>query len=140
MNEPKDKNLEKLFSKKVEEHELERAVNRSDDVLRKVEGGFIKKELAKVKLLVMMLKDYWDGKYSAIPWHIIAGGVITILYILNPMDFVPDFIPAAGQLDDFAVLAFFWNMASEDIKEYALWKIGSGNKEVVELYERAFAS
>ncbi|MCX7873191.1 MAG: DUF1232 domain-containing protein [Caldimicrobium sp.] len=135
-----DEDIQKVFAKKVSRDELEQAVNRSDELISKVEGGFIRKEIAKVRLLLMMLKDYWNGNYTKIPRHIIAAGVITALYILNPVDLVPDFIPVAGQLDDLAVLMFFWKMASEDIKEYALWKIENGIKEVAELYKRAFTS
>ncbi|MCS6875438.1 MAG: YkvA family protein [Aquificaceae bacterium] len=140
MSQFRDEDIQKVFARKVSRDELEQAVNRSDELISKVEGGFIRKEIAKVRLLSMMLKDYWNGNYTEMPWHTIAAGVITALYILSPIDLVPDFIPVAGQIDDLAVLMFFWKMAGEDIKEYALWKIENGNKEVAELYERAFTS
>ena len=38
------------------------------------------------------------------PIKIIPG--LAAAYVLSPIDFVPDFIPAFGQLDDLAVLVF----------------------------------
>ncbi len=42
----------------------------------------------------------WD---SQVPWSTKLIPVIVVLYILSPIDIIPDFIPGLGQLDDVAI-------------------------------------
>lgn len=134
----KEDDIKKQFEREVSQKEAEEAYRKADEILNKVESGFLYREFAKVKLLVMMLKDYWNGVYTEVPWHIIAAVVIVLLYILNPFDLIPDFIPVVGQLDDLAVLYFGWKVIGEDIKTYARWKVERGDSKVAELIEEAF--
>ncbi|MEN3039549.1 MAG: YkvA family protein [Candidatus Kryptonium sp.] len=135
-----DEQIKEQFKKEVTEKDVKMAVERSTELLKKVEAGFLKKEFAKIQLLIMMLNDYVDGVYKEVPWHTIVAIVIIILYILNPLDLIPDFIPLLGQLDDLAVLYFGWRLICEDVKEYANWKIkNTGCEKTYELYEKAFS-
>ena len=43
----------------------------------------------------------WDGR---VPLSTKIIPVIVVLYILSPIDIIPDFIPVFGQLDDLAIL------------------------------------
>ena len=38
------------------------------------------------------------------PWYAKACGVVTLLYLLAPIDLIPDFIPLMGQLDDLVLV------------------------------------
>lgn len=134
----KDEEIKKQFQRDVTKADLENAYQKSEEVLSKVEKGFLHKEFAKIKLLVMMLKDYWNEVYTEVPWHTIASVVIILLYILNPIDLIPDFIPIAGQADDLAVLYFGWRMISKEVKTYAKWKADQGDNTVLMLIEEAF--
>ena len=42
----------------------------------------------------------WDGR---VPWSTKIIPVIVVLYILSPIDIIPDFIPGLGQVDDVAL-------------------------------------
>ena len=42
----------------------------------------------------------WDGR---VPWSTKIIPVIVVLYILSPIDIIPDFIPGLGQVDDIAL-------------------------------------
>lgn len=138
MSEFTNEQIRNQFQREVSRDDVEKAYKKSDEVLQKVEKGFLHKELAKIKLLVMMLKDYWNEVYTEVPWHTIAAVVIILLYILNPIDLIPDFIPVAGQADDLAVLYFGWRLISEDVKTYAKWKAAQGDTTVLRLIEEAF--
>lgn len=138
MTDTRNEEIKKQFQKDVTRADLEKAYQKSEEVLSKVEKGFLHKEFAKIKLLVMMLKDYWNEVYTEVPWHTIAAVVIILLYILNPIDLIPDFIPIAGQADDLAVLYFGWRLISEDVKTYARWKMENSDSTVSKLLEDAF--
>lgn len=130
--------IEKVFQKKVTLEDLKSASEKADEIIKKVEAGFLEEQIAKVKLLIRMIKDYKDGKYRELPWYTISAIVIVLLYILNPIDLVPDFIPVAGQLDDLLVLITAWKLIEQDVKRYALWKIKQGDREVALLAKEAF--
>ncbi len=82
------------------------------------------KELGKV--LIGMLKDIKNGVYEHVPWFTIATIVMALLYVLNPMDLIPDFIPGLGYIDDMAVLSIGMGWIQSDLHKYLDWKIEQG--------------
>jgi uncharacterized membrane protein YkvA (DUF1232 family) len=48
-------------------------------------------------------------KHPGTPWYAKACGILTLLYLLAPIDVIPDFIPVVGHLDDIILVPFgFW--------------------------------
>ncbi|MDO5607144.1 MAG: YkvA family protein [Capnocytophaga sp.] len=74
------------------------------------------------KLFFSLLKDYFAGRYKNVPWRTIAAIGGTLIYVLSPVDFIPDIIPILGFTDDAAVFAFCLKMVAGDIQEYREWK------------------
>lgn len=92
----------------------------------------LKKGKAKVKklgnekendflLLIEMLKAVKSGKYQLSKWAI-AAIIGAIIYVVSPIDAVPDFIPVAGWLDDGAVVTAVVKGLEEVIKAYIKYK------------------
>lgn len=62
-----------------------------------------------------------QGVDWALGGSILAIVVITVLYVLSPIDAIPDFLPVAGQADDIAaVLAGGASVAVATLARYAL--------------------
>ena len=78
------------------------------------------------KLLFSMIKDYYKKDYTDVPWYIISSIGAALLYVLSPIDLIPDFIPFFGYLDDAAVFAFCLSQVSLEVDKYKIWKIQNG--------------
>lgn len=76
-----------------------------------------------VLILCSLVKDYVAGNYKEIPLATIITIVAGIIYLVAPVDLIPDVIPFLGQIDDAAVLGFVLKGVHNDLKSYEEWKI-----------------
>jgi len=53
-----------------------------------------------LKSFLIAWRLLWDRR---VPWTTKLVPVLVVLYILSPIDIIPDFIPVLGQLDDLAL-------------------------------------
>jgi uncharacterized membrane protein YkvA (DUF1232 family) len=107
----------------VKDGDVQKVMDRASDIRHKVIDSNLLKRFAKdVTLLIAMIKDYWNGIYRKMPWWVIAAVVFALLYVLNPIDLIPDIIPVLGLTDDAAVLALCLAMTEKDIHKYQIWK------------------
>jgi uncharacterized membrane protein YkvA (DUF1232 family) len=80
--------------------------------------------VADIKILFSIVQDYITGNYKNIPWHTITAIGGTLLYILAPVDMVPDVILGLGLIDDAAVVALCLKLVEKDLLSYDTWKKG----------------
>jgi uncharacterized membrane protein YkvA (DUF1232 family) len=59
----------------------------------------LSKLLKTGRLALRLLRD------NRVPPHVKAVPILALLYLISPIDIVPDLFPAIGQLDDLAILA-----------------------------------
>lgn len=107
----------------VDDDDLKKAAESAEKLKEKIKNS---KGLSglfdDLMLLSSLVKDYWKGRYRKIPYKAIAAISFTILYVLNVVDLVPDFIPGLGLLDDATIVGLCLKMVSTDIEQYKLWK------------------
>jgi len=116
-------------AKKITEKDIEKVHNKSKEIEKHFTKGPLREFIDNAKLLLDVVSDYWTGKYRQIPYFSIAAIVFTLLYVLSPIDLVPDFIPVIGQLDDAAVVSICLFLVLNDLKEYEAWKINQSKRE-----------
>ena len=75
------------------------------------------------KLLFSLLKDYWKDVYRDVSIWSILIFFLAIVYILCPVDILPDVIPVIGQIDDASVLLLCLYFLEKDLYKYKEWKI-----------------
>jgi len=82
----------------------------------------LKKLLNTSKLVVELVVDYARGRYKQAPWRTIAASILAIVYVINPFDIIPDFLPGVGWIDDIAILGLLLSGLSHDLKDYCRFK------------------
>ena len=92
---------------------------------------FVGDTFALVPAMISLVRSYIRKEYTEIPLGSIVGIVSALIYILSPIDFIPDAIPGAGHLDDATVLLICLRAgAKDDIKDYEKWR--EKNKKTIE--------
>ena len=121
--------IEKRASK-VTESDVGTVVDNSDSIRDKFEhAGPLGRYIGDVKLLISLVKDYWSGEYRSIPWWAMSAVVFTLLYVVSPVDLIPDFIPVIGYMDDAAVLSVCLVLVEQELHTYKAWKIQRATKK-----------
>lgn len=106
--------------KKIEEKDINHALTNEEEIKKKVSR--LGKFKQQINLLFSMLKDYKNKKYTSVPWLSIAAITFALLYLLNPLDFMPDFIPFIGYVDDASIIGITLKLISEELEAYQKWK------------------
>lgn len=110
-------------AKKVNRADLEALLERQRAIEEKVKSsGKLNRFSADIKLMFSMIRDYWKGNYRNVPWKSIAAIVGALLYVMNPLDFIPDLILGIGFVDDVGVVALCLKLVESDLHQYAAWK------------------
>lgn len=114
---------------KIDEEDVEVLLENEEAISKKIKNSSVlKKYLELGRVLLGMVKDVKNGTYKNVPWFTIATIVMVLLYVLNPMDLVPDFIPGFGYLDDATILTLGVGWIESDLHRYLDWKISEGEK------------
>jgi uncharacterized membrane protein YkvA (DUF1232 family) len=74
------------------------------------------------RLLLSLVMDYAKGNYREVPYWAIGAAALALVYVLSPVDAIPDVIPIIGLLDDATVLAFCMKLVDTELAKYKEWK------------------
>lgn len=106
--------------RKIRHSDLGRVVRRSRSLKRLIRGPLA--DIASdVAVLFDMVKDYAGGGYRKMPKRTVFAAAVALLYVLNPFDLIPDFVPAVGYVDDSAVLMLVVKSIRADLDDYRSW-------------------
>ena len=118
-----DKATDKQKKDEILDADLEYLINEEEKLQEKLKDSSHLERFTKDLMLFMsLLKDYYKGNYRDIPYKTISAGVVGLLYTLNPIDIIPDFIPFIGHIDDALVLTFCLKLIEKDLQKYQTWK------------------
>lgn len=129
-------NKEKLTKKEAKE-ELQKGYKKAEKLIKdenKTEK-FLQKLEKKLKVIpkvgeilsiaptfISLIRSYIKKEYTEIPLGSIIAVLSALLYILAPIDAIPDSIPAAGLIDDALVLNVCLKLVKSDVDDYIEWR------------------
>ncbi len=82
----------------------------------------LKDSKENIILLIGFIKDICTGKYKGYDLNSFILAIATILYIVTPIDVIPDFIAFFGWTDDIAILTYALGKLFTELEKYKLWK------------------
>lgn len=89
-----------------------------------------------VLLLPRLLKLVWRlARDPRVPARSKATLFIVAGYLLSPVEFVPDFIPGLGQLDDLVVVAFALDQILNRVPDDVVREHWEGDEDVLEVVQ-----
>jgi uncharacterized membrane protein YkvA (DUF1232 family) len=77
--------------------------------------------------LFPLIRDYWKGTYRDISVKSIIVLLLTLAYIISPIDLIPDYILGFGQIDDLTLLGLALRILEKDLMKYRAWKDADEN-------------
>lgn len=108
---------------KVHRNDVDDLLSRQKAIEDKVRNsGKLRRFSTDIRLMFSMLRDYWQGNYRQVPWKTIAAITGALVYVLNPLDLIPDLLLGVGFLDDAGVVAACLTLVESDLLRYAAWK------------------
>ena len=75
-----------------------------------------------IRDMAALLRDFVKGEYRDVPWGTITAVAAALLYFINPIDIIPDFLPVIGFIDDALVLALALKLIGGDLDKYRSWR------------------
>ena len=106
---------------RISKEDIKEVLEKQEEIESRFKGP-LKRFLRDAKELLSLLKDYASGEYRRAPFFTVAAITAALLYVLNPFDLIPDFIPVVGQVDDALVVSLCLYLIEKDLKRYREWK------------------
>lgn len=125
-----DTDYVKQGAETMTESDLETVVERADAIEERFRSsGTLRRLLDDGRLLLGFVRDVRRGRYRKVPiWTLSAAG-FALLYVLNPLDVVPDALPVLGLLDDAAVVSACLVLLEQDLYDYRTWRRAQQSEE-----------
>jgi uncharacterized membrane protein YkvA (DUF1232 family) len=117
------RNAKKRAEKLIQSpEELSDFVNKASEKANGKQDGPLKKVWTSLSALFRLVKAYANGGYRDIPWQSLVMIVASLVYFVMPADFIPDFLVAAGYLDDVTVIGWTVKTVGDDIDAFLEWE------------------
>ena len=92
-------------------------------------AGFLSQYWEDIKTSFALIRDWFNGSYDKVPARMIVSLAGALIYLVSPLDLIPDWVPMAGLVDDAAMLAFVFQLSKVDLSVYRRWKMAQQEDE-----------
>lgn len=81
--------------------------------------------------LIRLVRAWAAGHYRGVSPMTIVSAVAVLLYVVSPIDVIPDFIPIIGFGDDLALIAWFIKKFRDEIAGFQAWERAGGRPDAL---------
>ena len=78
--------------------------------------------LRHAELALRLLQDHAAGQCPQIPYYTVCLLAVALLYFVDPLDVIPDWIPVVGATDDALIFELAFALARPGVERYCTWK------------------
>jgi uncharacterized membrane protein YkvA (DUF1232 family) len=72
--------------------------------------------------LVRLVRSHANGEYKGIKTTTVVSGLAVLLYVLSPIDLIPDFVPVLGWMDDLSLVSWFAGKFQGELASFRAWE------------------
>lgn len=76
--------------------------------------------------MLRMLRSWYAREYTGLSKQSVVSLLASAIYIVSPLDIIPDFLPFIGRFDDRLILAYFIKKLNVEIQRYMAWEQEQG--------------
>jgi uncharacterized membrane protein YkvA (DUF1232 family) len=84
-------------------------------------AGKLSKVTEELKAMLRLVPAYVRGDYRGVSWESMVLVVAALVYLVSPIDLIPDFLPA-GLADDATVVMFVAGLVHEELEDFIEWE------------------
>jgi len=96
---------------------LHKVIRKSDD-----NEGIFDAIWEELRTLVRLVKSWKSGDYTNVSRKSVILVAGALVYLVNPLDIIPDFTPILGLMDDVTILGFVIKSVRSEITKFQNWE------------------
>jgi uncharacterized membrane protein YkvA (DUF1232 family) len=108
--------------------ELLPLLTRAERRLERVNAGRLTPIKKDLQTLLRLMRAYGEGRYRQVSGTNLALAALGLLYLVSPLDVLPDFIPG-GFADDAAVIGFIVKKIRTELVTFEAWERAQGSQD-----------
>lgn len=89
----------------------------------------IGKRASDIAVLLSLVRAYIKKQYTDVSPSTIMLAVAGLIYVVTPVDLIPDYILGPGLLDDAAVIGIVLQAIQMDLNKYKKWQVANGKRD-----------
>ena len=122
-----NENKEKAKAYLNDDEKMEKLFRDFEDKLKLIPK--IGNRASDIAVLLSLVRAYIKKQYTDVSPSTIMLAVAGLIYVVTPVDLIPDYILGPGLLDDAAVIGIVLQAIQMDLSKYKKWQVANGKRD-----------
>ena len=122
-----NENKEKAKAYLNDDEKMEKLFRDFEDKLKLIPK--IGNRASDIAVLLSLVRAYIKKQYTDVSPSTVMLAVAGLIYVVTPVDLIPDYILGPGLLDDAAVIGIVLQAIQMDLNKYKKWQVATGKRD-----------